>query len=282
MNTVRTVGSTLGWGLFALAITILIGGVWTGLLIVNLASTPAIPWSAVVMSVLLWVFWTYLSGQSGPRRTSVARQQRLRANNVSREVFTWAFIAGLLSIAALTGYWIILIQSARMPPRVLPDYAKYPLITVVVVVVMGSVVTAVAEEAAFRGYFQGTLQHSFRPASAVVIAALVISPAHGLTQGFAWPTIVFYLLVDVMFGAMAYFAGSILPGIVVHTVGLLIFFTAVWPKDAARVLVKTRGMDAWSWAHAAQGIAFTILAIAAFRHLAGLARRRTNEGGARV
>jgi len=83
-----------------------------------------------------------------------------------------------------------------------------------------------------------------------------------------WPKLLFYFLVGVVFGATAYLTNSILPAILVHMLGLLIFFTLVWPHDPTRRLVGEGGADAWFWIHAAQAIIFTVQAILAFLRLA--------------
>jgi membrane protease YdiL (CAAX protease family) len=72
------------------------------------------------------------------------------------------------------------------------------------------------EEAGFRGYVQVALEREFRAPLAIVISALVMSPAHGLSQGFVRPTLLWYFLAHVMFGVMVYLSKSILPGIVIH------------------------------------------------------------------
>jgi hypothetical protein len=51
-------------------------------------------------------------------------------------------------------------------------------------------------------------------------------------------------------------------------VGLLIFFTLIWPHDATRRMVWDAKADNWFWIHLAQAIAFTVLAIFAFQRLA--------------
>src|SRR5271156_5873992 len=51
-------------------------GVWSALIVANLATTPAIPWAVAVMAVVLWLIWQYLGGRWGPRRTSDGRRQR--------------------------------------------------------------------------------------------------------------------------------------------------------------------------------------------------------------
>jgi Type II CAAX prenyl endopeptidase Rce1-like len=138
---------------------------------------------------------------------------------------------------------------------------------------MAALVASVAEEAGFRGYFQSVLEHRVGGPLAILIMAFVIAPAHGLTQGFAWPTLLFYFLVDAMFGWIAYLTDSILPGLTIHFVGLLIFFSLIWPYDPTRRLITTGGADLWFWLHTAQTFIFAVLSIAAFRHLVKIARR---------
>jgi len=261
--------SMVAWSvILALFLTIFTQGIWSVLLITNLEINPAIPWAVIVMASLLWLIWQYLSGRWWPVSTSEARRSYLRAKPIPREVFTWAFVAGMLSIMALTGFWIVLFQLVKVPGNALPDFSSYPMLTVVFVLVMASIVGAVTEEAGFRGYLQVVLEREVGGPAAIVIASLVIAPGHGLTQGFVWPTLLFYFFVDVMFGVTAYLAKSILPGIAVHAIGLLTFFTLVWPHDAARHLVSESGADIWLWMHVVQVFVFTPLAILAFRRLA--------------
>jgi membrane protease YdiL (CAAX protease family) len=251
----------------------LTGAIWAALLRVNLLISPQIPWSVAVMALLLWLAWQYLDGKWVPRSTSAARQRCLRARPVSAPVFAWAVFAGMLSIVALAGFWTVLFQLVKMHGNPLPDFSQYPIVTVALALGMASLVGAAAEEAGFRGYFQVLLEERFSGPFAILIAALVMAPGHGSTQGFGWPTMLFYLCVDVMFGATAYLANSILPGIAVHFIGLITFFTLVWPKDAVRRLIWEAGADSWFWIHVAQTILFTALALLAFKHLASFSER---------
>jgi membrane protease YdiL (CAAX protease family) len=265
-------------GALAFVLTVVAGGVWTVLLISNVATSPAIPWAVVVMALLLWLMWQYLGGKWGPQSTSEARRRYLRARPLSGQVFAWALVAGLLSIVALVGFWIVLFQLVKIPARVLQNFSGYPLLTVTLVLVMAALVSSLAEEVGFRGYFQGILEQQVSGPVAIVIAALLIAPAHGLTQGFVWPILLWYFFADVMFGAMAYFTKSILPGIVVHSIGLLIFFTLVWSYDAQRRLVWETGANTGFWIAAAQAIIFTVLALLAFSELASVTRRVRDPG----
>jgi membrane protease YdiL (CAAX protease family) len=282
----RTI-SWVGYALLAVILTLAVGGVWAALLGVNLATTPALPWAVVAMAPILSLLWRYAGGAGWPRRTAATRHRNRRAHPVPLPVFAWALLAGALSIIALIGLWIVFSQVVTMPGNPLPDFSRYPRLTVALVLVTASLVAALAEEVGIRGYVQSGLERRFSPPVAIMIAAMAIAPGHGLTQGFAWTTLLFYFLVDVTFGVSAHLTDSILPGMVVHGVGILIFFALIWPHDATRRSVREGGADGWFWIHVAQAIIFALLAVVAFARLAkvtgGLradrARARSSERG---
>jgi membrane protease YdiL (CAAX protease family) len=259
--------SIIGFGVLAFAITILAGGIWSALLVTNLQRSPAVPWSVSVMGLLLWLMWSYLGGKGWPQSTSDARRHYLRANRRSARTYLWSFAAGVLSVVALAGYWIVLFRLVKMPPNALPDVSSYPRMTVALMILMGSLVAPFMEEAGFRGYFQVALEREFRGSVAVAVSSLVFALAH-FAHGILWPKLLVYFLVGVAFGATAYLTNSTLPAIVPHIIGDLTFFTLVWPHDAARRLVFDSGTDIWFWIHVAQAIVFTLLGVSAFQRLA--------------
>jgi membrane protease YdiL (CAAX protease family) len=261
-------------GGLAWLVTIAGGGIWTALLLANLATTPNLPWSVAIMGLVLWGIWSYLRGKGPPRRTGEARRRYLRAHRISRPLFTWAVLAGTLSVISLAGVWIVLFRLIRFSGNTAPDFSRYPVLTTVAILAMASLVSSVLEEAGFRGYFQGVLETRFGGAAAVLLTAVLIAPAHSLTQGFVWPTMLFYFLVDTMLGVSAYLTKSILPGVTVHTIGLLIFFGVVWPADRQREPVWQNGTDLWFWIHVAQVVVFAVLAVMAFVRLARLAKSK--------
>lgn len=264
----------VGLGVLALILALFPGGVWTALLISNLRLSPNIPWAAVAMGFFLWGMWRYLDGRWPPRSTS-ERHRLLRANAPPGRVFGWALVAGLLGLVALAGFWIVLLQIVKVPPHVLPDFSKYPLLTVAAVVLMACAVSSLAEEAAIRGYFQSFLERQLPGTAAIIVSSLAIAPGHCLTQGFLWPILLFYFLVDTMLGAMAYLTKSILPGIVVHFIGLLMFFTLIWPRDATRPLLRDAGFDTWFWIHLAQMIVCGAAALLGFHQLKSIIRQES-------
>src|ERR1041384_6069761 len=115
-------GTLLWTGLLAFLLTTVGGGIWTALLIGNLSTTPAIPWSVAAMAIVLWVIWRCLAGKGAPTTSSDARRRYLRADRISAQPFLWALLAGALSIIALAGLWIVIFRAASMPGNSLPDF----------------------------------------------------------------------------------------------------------------------------------------------------------------
>jgi membrane protease YdiL (CAAX protease family) len=268
--------SMIGFGLLGFAITILAGGIWSVLLFTNLRSTPAFPWSVPAMALLLWLIWGYLGGKGWPRRTSDVRRHYLRANRRSARTCRWALLAGVLSVVALAGSWIVLFRLVKMPPNALPDVSGYPRITIALMIIMGSLVAPMMEEAGFRGYFQVALEREFRGSVAVCVSSFVFALAH-FAHGILWPKLLVYFLVGVAFGATAYLTNSTLPAILPHMIGDLTFFTLVWPSDGARKLISDGGADKWFWIHVAQAIVFSVLAVLSFRRLATVSALELSE-----
>jgi membrane protease YdiL (CAAX protease family) len=259
-------------GAFAICMTALASGIWAALLLANLAHSPGLPWSSIVMAVLLWALWSYLNGRWAPASTRAARRAYLRAAELPRRVYGWALIAGLLWVVFLAGFWIVLGQLVAIPGNKLPDFSTLPVLTVIATLIVASASGAVSEEAGFRGYFQGSLERSGIGAAAILCTALLMAPIHALTQGFVWPTLVFYLLVDAMLGALAYFTKSILPGIVIHAVGLFTFLGLIWPGDKNRSLISQGGADLWFWIHLGQALLFGALSLYALHRLTKLVK----------
>ena len=259
-------------------ISIVGAGIWNLLIVLNLSASPAIPWAFPVMAVVLWVMWLYLNGRGWPKSTSHARHALLRATPVSRQTFWWALVAGILSIVALAGLWIALVELTRVGGNpTLPSGSTYPALTVALLLVMGSLVSPITEEAAFRGYGQVILERAFPGAVAIVISSVFFALWHGPTQGFLWPKLLFFFLVGVSFGTIAFLTRSVLPAIPVHIIGDLTFFIVIWPYDATRPFVWQDGVTLWFWIHVAQALVFTALTVLTFRRLARVSQAKPTD-----
>jgi hypothetical protein len=248
-------------------------GLWSALILANIKVSPRVPWAVVLMVGLLWAMWRYLGGAFPPRRTSESRRLHLRAVLLPRQVVAWAFVAGGLSIIALTGYWIVLAQLIRMPGSVLPSMTNVPRPMAMLAVVTGAAISPICEQIGFSGYGQVILSRDFTRRNVIVLSALIFAvgphPPFGVPL---LPKIAFFFLVGLTFEVTAALTGSILPNLPVHMLGLLTFFTIVWPNDPVRPLLRERGPDVWFFVHVAQSVLFTVLGWWAFKRLSAMSR----------
>jgi membrane protease YdiL (CAAX protease family) len=265
----------VGFVAAAFVLTLVPGGVWAALLSVNLKTGAMVPWAVPVALGLLWLAWRFAGGERpGPR--SEARRALRRANAMAPKAFLWALLANGFSLTALSAVWILLHEVVKTHGNPLPDFSIYPLPLVVLVLGCAAIVGAVSEEVGLRGYLQTRLEGLAPWPVAVALMALVASSGHALTQGFVWPTLLFYFLADVTYGVTAYLTNSILPGVVAHAAGLFVFFAVIWPHDAARAEAFA-GFDAAFWGLVAQAAVFGGLTVWAFLQLARttVGKRRT-------
>jgi membrane protease YdiL (CAAX protease family) len=154
----------------------------------------------------------------------------------------------------------------------IPSAHQVPPVALGLMLVMGSFVSSLSEEAAFRGYAQVTLERVMGGVGTVAIASIYFMLWHGPTQGFEWSKLLFYFLVGVVFGTIAFLTQSTVPAWPIHLAGDLIFFFLIWPQDATRRYIVHDGADVWFCVYAAATVVFTALAILAFRRLALVAR----------
>lgn len=268
MHLSRKIGILIRAAILGFAIALTPQGIWSALVVVNLRTSAAIPWAVAVMAIVLWLMWQYLGGRWAPRDTSEARRNSLRFFRISSRAFTWAVVAGALSIVALEGLWIVMARIVRMPGGVLPDMSNYPRLTVIAMVTMAALVSPLCEQAGIWGYCQTRLEREFSVVFAILITPLIFALLpHPPTHAALLPKLVLFFLTGLTFSLMAYLTNSILPGLVVHIGGILSFFLLVWPSDPARSLVSENGLDVWFGIHVAQVAMFTALATAAFMRI---------------
>jgi membrane protease YdiL (CAAX protease family) len=165
--------------------------------------------------------------------------------------------------------------TVEIPASALPNLGKYPAFVAYSLLGMGALVGAVLEEAGFRGYAQGMLERHFSPITAALLCSglFAIGP-HPPSHGFLLPKIIFYFLVAVLLATTALTAESIVPAVVVHALGLAIFFSLIWPHDADRKLIWSGGSTFWLWLHVVQFGTCSVASAAIFRRLAN--RKRLN------
>jgi hypothetical protein len=158
-----------------------------------------------------------------------------------------------------------------------------PVVTALALIVMGSIVAGVTEEAAFRGYMQGRIERRYGLPVAIIVSGTLFGLLHLPTH----PTDVLWMLpyyigVSAVYGGLTWAANSILPALVLHVVGDIVVLTRWWltgrPEwqigSTLPPLVWERGVDAQFVLTAIVSIALVIATAVAYL---AVRRLRTKE-----
>ena len=257
---------------------------WRFLIPANIGVAPWIPWTVPIMGVYLWLWWRYLGGWGWPRSTGEERRRDLRAGKPPRRVWAWSLAAGGVGTVALRAVTDAARRLSPLPEEdLLPQeiLTRDPAITALFLILMTAAVSGVVEEAAFRGYMQAPLERRHGPWIAVVLVGAFVClaqfPAEASGEIVPWMiSVPVYFAGTVVFGILASLSGSILPGVLWHTVfnlaGLLSYRRWGIPKP-----VWESGFDASFRVRCAVAVVFGAASLWTFRRLAAVAaqERRT-------
>src|SRR3974390_375144 len=81
-------------GFVAFAITAVGQGLWGVMVMANLKFTPAVPWAAMVMPLILLAMAAFLTGRSWPRAGAAARRALVPLRPVTARAWGWSLFAG--------------------------------------------------------------------------------------------------------------------------------------------------------------------------------------------
>ena len=207
------------------------------------------PWSFLLMIGFLWAYLKYFSGSWGKEKSRIIRAANFRKTRLSGR--TW--ILSILSIA-----FIVLIEQSGLVVtfRILEFPAdrfssEYDFIENIPVwagwlaIIMISAVAGICEEVGFRGYMQAPLEKRYSPLFSIAIVSVVFVLVH-LHQAWSGPILLHIFFISVLFGSVAYFSGSLIPGIIAHFIMDICNF-AFWWTDLGgqfdRQTISTVGVD---------------------------------------
>jgi membrane protease YdiL (CAAX protease family) len=176
-------------------------------------------------AVYLWLFWRYLRGDGPPDSTSIERRTSLRANNISRRLWSWALLAGGLGIVALVLALNLANRLIVLPQQAVPDLTNVPKATILALLIFAAPVAGVIEEAAFRGYMQRPIERRSGLAVAILVTGTMFALAHLDFTLVLWP---YYVAVAAIYGTVTSLTDSILPAIVLHTGGNIYSNLDLW------------------------------------------------------
>ncbi len=242
---------------------------WTAIVIL----IPA-PWSIGAMAIVLWVYLRYVSGSWWPKATTESRRARFRATKLPMRVWKWSLIAALLAAVLLESSLVVTFRIIEFPAEAWAlayDFADGPIWQVWLFILMAALVAGITEEVGFRGYMQVPLEGRYGPAIGITIVSIVFVVAH-LNQAWAGGGGILIMLfgISAVWGVLARVSGSLIPGIVSHTVADIANFSYWW-TDVAGAFDKRPISETGIDSHFILWIAVFVASLALF----ALAARRT-------
>jgi membrane protease YdiL (CAAX protease family) len=250
---------------------------WAALVSANTRHLSMVPWAVPLMAILLWLYWRYfVHGKGWPQSTGEARRRNARANAMPPEAWGPALLAGMLGLGGVLLLQGVLSRLVTLPQQRDLDVSRYPTVTVLMWVVMSAVVAGIVEETSFRGYLQRPIERRHGPVIAILITGSLFGFAHFGHPEVGVVLLPFYLAVAAVYGALAYFTDSTLPGMVLHAGGnmfsALDFFTrgrSEWQlSPEPQPLIWETGPDLAFWANVTALLIVAGLTVLAFSALA--------------
>jgi hypothetical protein len=199
---------------------------------VLLGAIPA-PWSILPMIIALWAYLKFFSGSWGSTKGKETKRARFRSIKLSPSVWKWGVTAAILFVIIVQASFVITFRLVDFPSeKFTADYKildSMPLWVAWAILVMGSIVAGICEETGFRGYMQTPLEKKYNPLTAIIITSVMFTIIH-FSRSWAVPILPHIFFASTLLGILAYKTGSILPGIIGHSI-LDIFDYSIWWSD---------------------------------------------------
>src|SRR5262245_54988263 len=210
-------------GILVAELVVTVGTIPPGIaVIVNLRTSPSLPWMLVVTAAWLSFFWWYVSGHGWPRGTQEARRRDLRAPALSKPVWKWALVAGSLGITGTVAMAFVTARLANLPREAFAspvDFSKYTALTVICAIACISATAGVVEEAGFRGFLISPIQRRHGWTIAILISGIMFFLDHHLSHAYAtFVFLPFFLAISGVHGLLVKYSGSIRPSVLLHAV----------------------------------------------------------------
>jgi membrane protease YdiL (CAAX protease family) len=182
----------------------------------------------------LFLYWKFFSGGWGPKGTAEARKKYFRAGSLSPRLWKWSLLLAALFVLVFQSGLVFTFRLIQFPAeRFLQGLGleSQPLWVAWSIILIASLSAGLTEETGFRGYGMVPLQERYGPVLANIIISILFVVFH-LNQAWAPPMLLHLFVASFMWGLIAFATGSLLPGIIAHTVLDIVNFSYWWTDVA--------------------------------------------------
>ncbi len=196
-----------------------------------MATTLPMPWPFILMLVFLWAYLRFFSGHWGPKLSRKNRAISFRRTKLPGRMWILSLLAAAMIVLIEQSGMVFTFRIFEFPAdSFLEEYVfvtNLPTWAAWLVVIMISLVAGISEETGFRGYMQVALEKRYSPILSIAIVSIVFVVVH-LHQAWAGSILIGIFLISVMFGSLAYYSGSLIPGIMGHFIMDVCNFSFWW------------------------------------------------------
>jgi membrane protease YdiL (CAAX protease family) len=191
------------------------------------------PWVILPMIPALWFFWKFFSGAWGAGNSAAVRRAGFRFTRLPPAVWKWGIAGALFFVVMVQASFVITFRIIEFPAaKFTADYKvldSFPLWAAWLILITSSIVAGICEETGFRGYMQAPMEKKYGPVAAIILTSVIFTLIH-LGHTWAWPILPHIFFASVLLGMLAYKSGSLIPGIIGHSI-LDIFDYSAWWTD---------------------------------------------------
>jgi membrane protease YdiL (CAAX protease family) len=200
------------------------------------------PWSILLMIFVLYAYWKFFSGIWGPGKTAESRSLNFRRTRLSSTVWKWGLAAAISFVIIVQSSFVITFRIWEFPAaKFTADYKlleHMPFWKAWAMLIMSSVVAGICEETGYRGYLQVPLEKKYGPVLAVIVTSVIFTLIH-LTKTWAHPILPHIFSASVLLGILAYKSGSLIPGIIGHSLPDIFDYSIWWTNLTGGIKIQT-------------------------------------------
>jgi membrane protease YdiL (CAAX protease family) len=187
-------------------------------------------WQLVVIGVGLFLYWKFFSGSWGHQATAGIRRKYFRTTKMSPAAWKWAMVAALTFVLVFQSSLMVTFRLIEFPAASFVEEYNFdamPLGMAWLSILLAALLAGICEETGFRGYGQVPLEERYGPIVANIVISLLFVIAH-LHQAWSPPVLLHIFAGSLLFGILAYSSGSLIPGIIAHTITDIFNFSYWW------------------------------------------------------
>lgn len=195
-----------------------------------------LPLSLIASLAFLFLYWKFFSGSWGPKKTAETRKKYFRAGSLSPRLWKWSLLLAALFVLVFQSGLVVMFRLIQFPADLFAQgfgFESLPLWMAWAIILIAALSAGLTEEVGFRGYGLVPLEKRYGPFLAIIIMSVVFVVFH-LNQAWALPLLLHLFAAGLLSGAFAYATGSLLPGIIAHTVLDIVNFSYWWSDIAGK------------------------------------------------